>query len=68
MIVLCSLVLSAMMLVTAGVVWVTQTEQGLRFAAAQAQDWVNSNSDQQLEFGRFQGTLWRGFDLEFVRW
>ena len=68
MIVLCSLVLSAMMLVTAGVVWVTQTEQGLQFAAAQAQDWVNSNSDQQLEFGRFQGTLWRGFDLEFVRW
>ncbi|WP_295722136.1 translocation/assembly module TamB domain-containing protein [uncultured Limnobacter sp.] len=54
--------------VTAGVLWVVHTEHGLRFAVGQAQDWMNENSDQQLEFGKVQGTLSQGLDLEFVRW
>ena len=57
-----------MVAATAGILWVVHSEQGLRFTVAQAQDWVNANTDQQLEFGRIQGTLWQGFDLEFIRW
>ena len=64
----CTLLLAAMVAATAGILWVVHSEQGLRFTVAQAQDWVNANTDQQLEFGRIQGTLWQGFDLEFIRW
>lgn len=48
--------------------WLVKTEQGVRFAVRQAEQWLSRNTGQQLELGNVRGTVWEGLYIDTLRW
>ena len=48
--------------------WLVKTEQGVRFAIEQTQQWLAGNTSQELTISNVQGTLWQGLSIESVSW